>query len=662
MIDTKGFKSAMGSIYHAINGEKTYLEEHGISTRGTSENENIDTLIRRTRGTAFKLLVMGEFSSGKSTFINVLLGEKLLPEGAVPMTALITEIYYGREKKVVMHPKPGRWKGGNAPFEIEPKLSEIKKYSTIDNMESLNKKEANRVDSCFEKMVVQWPLEILKDGVTIVDSPGLNDPFSNDYIVKNYVPQADAILFCMNGMHAYTAEDRKTLQMINGCGFKNPIIVTTYFDVVTDGMSEGEVQEFIDICNAKYINHTQKTFCHYVNSRLGMEAKRNQSQSDLVESGYFELETFLTKYLTEEKGREKIAAATSAIKVYNKGQKKRLSGIAANLDTPLAEFNRRIADTEKQLGQAKLQGNLLIREFRVKMSSVRESINRDLLPKFYDGLCDNLSLEGFEPNVEFAVFHPRQSSMQIAEECAKELEARNRQYVADWNNNVLNPAITRGLRNATSSMKNQFDAFNEDIQNARLTLDTGTAAASVEIQSGTRAAMVVYALLTGDWITALMGGVFGAGAFGRTVACQFTAGLIVGVISLFTPVGLPALALASIAGLIGGIGWTVSKAADSIKANTLKEMRKSLQEGRSENIKKAEAECGKIFDRLENRLKKAVDEDIAEVEDNIRTIQQERKVNEGEIQKRKDAVAEALRYLDGIDAQMDSIRQSFHIE
>jgi len=662
MIDTKGFKSAMGSIYKAISEEKQYLEAHNISIQGTSENENIDSLIQRTRGTAFKLLVMGEFSSGKSTFINVLLGEKLLPEGAVPMTALITEIYYGREKKVVMYPKPGKWKGGNAPFEIEPRLSEIKKYCTINNMEGINKKEANRVDSCFEKMVVYWPLEILKDGVTIVDSPGLNDPFSNDYIVKNYVPKADAILFCINGMQAYSAEDRKTLQMINGCGFKNPIIVTTYFDVVTDGMSEGEIQEFVDICNAKYTCHTGKAFCHYVNSRLGMEAKNSQSQSALVESGYYELERFLTRYLTEEKGREKISAATSAIKAYNSGQKKRLSSVEANLSTPLEDFNRRIAATEKQLVQARLQGDLLLREFRVKISGIRDDIAKRLIPEMYDKLCAELSLDGFEPNVEFTVFRPKQSSAQIAEECSKELETRSKQYVADWNRDVLNPTITRALQDTTSSMKGQFDAFNEDIQNARLTLDTEAAKANVEVQTGTRVAMVAYALLTGDWITALMGGVFGAGAFGRTIACQFAASLILVIISLFTPVGLTAMVIAGLAGLIGGISWTAARAAENIKSSTVSKMRKALQENREENIKKAAAECAKIFDRLEQRLKQAADEDIAEVENNIKTINQERAANEGEIQKRKDAIAEVLKYLDGVDAQLDVVRRNFNIQ
>lgn len=662
MIDTKAYKQAMGNIYKEITGEKQFLEENGISLQGASENENIDDLIHKTRGTSFKLLVMGEFSSGKSAFINVLLGEKLLPEGAVPMTALITEINYGREKKVVMYPRPGKWRGGDKPFEIEPKLSEIKKYSTIDNKSGINMKEANRVDSSFEKMVVHWPLEILKDGVAIVDSPGLNDPYSNDYIVQKYVPKADAILFCVNGTKAYSAGDKKTLELINSSGFKNPIMVTTYFDVVTDEMSQQEIQEFMDICNAKYMNHTEKAFCHYVNSKLGMEAKQTNSQSSLVESGYYELEKFLATYLTENKGREKIGAATSAIKAYNAGQKKKLSGVLANLDAPDVDFNKRIEETKKKLDNARKQGEQIVREFKLELKGARNEVKTQLIPKLYEDIYNNVNLDDFEPDTDFTVFHPKQSSQQIAEECSKELEIRNKQFVADWNNKVLVPMITRALKEATANMKRQFDTFSEDIQSANLALETKASNVDTDVSTGTRVAMIGWALLTGDWITALMGGVFGAGGFGRMVVCNFAANMVLLIVGLFTPVGLAGIVIVYLGALIGGAAWNASSAAANIKKNVVKEMRKSLAENKEKIIAQASDKCMEIFDGLEQKLQQAVNDDIAEVEENIRTIERERKDNESQVSRRKNQIANIINYIDTVDAKMDSIRASFQIQ
>ena len=661
MVDTKVYKEEMGKVYKAITEEKKFLEANHIPTQGVAENENIDDLIQKTKGTSFKLLVMGEFSSGKSAFINVLLGEKLLPEGAVPMTALITEINYGREKKVVMYPKQGKWKGGDQPFEIKPALEEIKKYSTIDNKSAINKKEANRVDSCFEKMVVRWPLEILKDGVAIVDSPGLNDPYSNDYIVQKYVPKADAILFCVNGVKAYSAGDKKTLELINSSGFKNPILVTTYFDVVSDGLTQKEIQEFVDICNGKYKNHTKEDFCFYVNSRQGMDAKKDKDQSALVESGYYELEKFLTAYLTEEKGREKIAAATAAVKLYNTGQKKNIKGIMANLEVPAKDFDRRVEGTKKSLEHARQRGNQLVRELKLELKTARDEVRNRLIPELYEGLCRNINLDDFEPDTSFTLFQPKQSSQQIAEECSKEIEIRNKQYVADWNNRVLVPLVTRAVREAAAKMEKQFDAFSEDIQEAALMLETGSTDVNTEVQTGTRVAMVAYALLTGDWITALMGGVLGAGAFGRTIACEFAAAIILGIISLFTPVGMVGAAIAALGALVAGAAWTASAAAGTIKKNTVKEMRKYLAENKKKIISDATAKCEEIFDGLEKKLESAVNDDIAEIEDNISNIRREREKNAVQASERRSELSRILQYLDDVDAGMDDIRERFGI-
>ena len=116
MINTELFKSTMEKIHNKILEEKQLLVEKDIPVKGVSDDDDIEHLIKKTSDTTFKLLIMGQFSSGKSAFVNVLLGEKILPENALPSTALITEVYYGTEKKVVMYPRKGKWQGGNEPF------------------------------------------------------------------------------------------------------------------------------------------------------------------------------------------------------------------------------------------------------------------------------------------------------------------------------------------------------------------------------------------------------------------------------------------------------------------------------------------------------------------------------------------------------------------
>ncbi len=51
----------------------------------------------------FKVLVIGEFKRGKSTFINAMLGQKVLPAYATPTTAIISEVKWGAEPKALLH-------------------------------------------------------------------------------------------------------------------------------------------------------------------------------------------------------------------------------------------------------------------------------------------------------------------------------------------------------------------------------------------------------------------------------------------------------------------------------------------------------------------------------------------------------------------------------
>jgi predicted GTPase len=66
-----------------------------------AENRARDLLARLAAGT-FQLAVMGQFSRGKTTLMNALLGSPYLPMGALPMTSVITRVRYGSHPKAIV--------------------------------------------------------------------------------------------------------------------------------------------------------------------------------------------------------------------------------------------------------------------------------------------------------------------------------------------------------------------------------------------------------------------------------------------------------------------------------------------------------------------------------------------------------------------------------
>lgn len=60
-------------------------------------------LLARLAEDRFVLAVVGQFSRGKSTLMNAILGGAYLPTGALPMTSVVTTVSYGSTPRAMVH-------------------------------------------------------------------------------------------------------------------------------------------------------------------------------------------------------------------------------------------------------------------------------------------------------------------------------------------------------------------------------------------------------------------------------------------------------------------------------------------------------------------------------------------------------------------------------
>src|SRR5215471_17491777 len=89
-------RNQLGGMAQKIAEALHVLDMHDEHTKAVQ----LEDLVRQD---TFKVLVLGEFKTGKSTFINALLGEAVLPSYAVPTTAIINEIKWGEERRALLH-------------------------------------------------------------------------------------------------------------------------------------------------------------------------------------------------------------------------------------------------------------------------------------------------------------------------------------------------------------------------------------------------------------------------------------------------------------------------------------------------------------------------------------------------------------------------------
>ncbi|MFH1999548.1 MAG: dynamin family protein [Planctomycetota bacterium] len=218
----------------------------------------------------FLLVVVGEVKSGKSCFINSLVGEEICPEGPIPVTDRINILHYGLEHK----------------------------ERIVD-------------DFVIERT---FPLDILRN-LSIVDTPGTNSIVKrHQEITEGFIPKADLILFATSIDRPFTETEYQFLCYIAQQWRKKIVVVLTKVDIRT----EDEIKIVVD-----YIRENAKSklditpLIFPVSSRNAIRARKEKDEALFESSGLVQVERYIRERLSDvEKLRLKLGSPLeSAISV-----------------------------------------------------------------------------------------------------------------------------------------------------------------------------------------------------------------------------------------------------------------------------------------------------------------------------------------------------------
>ena len=154
----------------------------------------------------YRLMVMGDMKRGKSTLLNALLGENLLPSDVNPCTALLSVLRYGERKRVTLHYKDA---------SCDPETVDIETFRqtyVIDPAESKRlEEEGTEAFPHLSHVVIEYPLAMLQQGIELVDTPGLNDTEARNELVLSYLSDCHAVLFVLDATQPLTLDERRYL-------------------------------------------------------------------------------------------------------------------------------------------------------------------------------------------------------------------------------------------------------------------------------------------------------------------------------------------------------------------------------------------------------------------------------------------------------------------
>lgn len=217
----------------------------------------------------YTVIVLGEFKRGKSTLLNSLIGQALLPVDVTPTTATINVLRYSDNLFLQIH-RPG---GIVEDKSLDKDL--LKEFVAGDNFDP----------HTVEYLEIGLPSPILRNNMIYIDTPGVDDLNQQRVdITYRFVPRADAVIFLLDATAPVRKSEQEFLEdSVLKNGIEKIIFVANFSDLVDEEEKE-ELSEIIKRRLAKALGCYDFPV-YLVSAYQGLEGILNNDKEMIVKSG-----------------------------------------------------------------------------------------------------------------------------------------------------------------------------------------------------------------------------------------------------------------------------------------------------------------------------------------------------------------------------------------
>ncbi|MBE6074259.1 MAG: hypothetical protein E7202_06980 [Selenomonas ruminantium] len=254
-----------GKIATILEQIQSFRQLLNQDERYQEELDELDEMLEDTKDPLL-IMVMGEFSTGKSTFINALVGQEVAAMNATPTTAVITKLCYGAKDEIVVY-----FRDGSQQQESVESFARL----TAEADEVSNRRHAS-IDYVERRM----PLPVLKS-VTIIDSPGLNAiKEEHGVATRRFMDKADTVIWMFSIENAASQSEFDAMAELNPR--LRPIALINKMDLVDDEDEESP-EELLAEIQGKLGERVQAVMG--ISAEMALRGKLENNAGMLAESG-----------------------------------------------------------------------------------------------------------------------------------------------------------------------------------------------------------------------------------------------------------------------------------------------------------------------------------------------------------------------------------------
>ncbi|MGN6244866.1 MAG: dynamin family protein [Motilibacteraceae bacterium] len=301
---------------------------------GSEERVEFDALRERVRSRRLRVLVAGEAKRGKSTLVNRLLGQDVLPTGVVPVTAITTTV-----RRVSAEPPPAR----RVQVTFVDGRREWLPLSGLDELVTERGNPAN-AKAVSQVHVLLGPGPLDQFDVELVDTPGTGSVFEhNSTVAHDAYRTADVAIVVVSADPPISAAERDVLREVHALS-----VHTLVFLNKTDQLDEGDLAEAVAFTR----NVVEQTVGEPIPVQAG------SARDGRVDAGYRAFEDTFLAYLASSGERDAARALAghtwrlvTALLDAARLERRALELIADGQRDRVQAFADRVADLRREHGE-----------------------------------------------------------------------------------------------------------------------------------------------------------------------------------------------------------------------------------------------------------------------------------------------------------------------
>lgn len=180
----------------------------------------------------YVLAVMGEFKRGKSSLINALMGNRVLPADVEPTTATLNRITYATKPQVSVRYHDG--------LVQEVPIADLASFVSKQGLNGRTQAED------IDEVTIGYPVPFTQNHIDIYDTPGLNDDERMTAIAVKMVEKADMVLVPLSALAPYSeVEQDFVCKLIRNENIDRVMFVVTFLDMLGEDGIDYNYQRFM---------------------------------------------------------------------------------------------------------------------------------------------------------------------------------------------------------------------------------------------------------------------------------------------------------------------------------------------------------------------------------------------------------------------------------